>query len=678
MPLKKTVSKCFHAFRAALFAITVVQFSLGGPLAGSLLARDHDHDNGGTDSPIKHVIVLIGENRTFDHLFATYVPKGGESVKNLLSEGIINADGTPGPHFSKAAQFQAVAPFKTSYYSSLDSHEKAPYSILPEPTLNFSPSPATGEPPPFPAALLPELGAIEPSLETADLALLTTGASGAAQTAELPDFDSRIQNFSSLPNGPFPLKGANLPYDSYTGDTTHRLYEMWQQSDCNIRNATRENPSGCLSDLYPFVITSYTSEPDPNSIPVPNQVDDNGGGNSMAFYNMQAGDVPFLKSLADEYSMSDNYHQATMGGTGQNHVLLGSGDSVFWSDGQGNPTTPPSHIANPNPLPGSNNQYTVDINFDGNFTECADSSQPGVEQIRDYLATLPYHPNPNCEKSHYYMVNNNNPGFLPDGTVDTKGIAGGGSIPPSNVRTIGEALNEKGISWAYYGGAYNAAVKLQQLKEAGETTTDPTILIGAAYCNICNFESYTNAIMGDPAQRAAHIKDATDFFAAVDNGTLPAVSFVKPDGLLDGHPASSKEDLFEAMAKKIVDHLTANKELFASTVLFITMDEGGGFYDSGYIQPLDFFGDGPRIPLIAVSPFTRGGHISHTYTDHVSVLKFIERNWDLKPLTGRSRDNFPNPKSDWDNPYVPTNSPAIGDLFDLFDFDHHSGDHDHN
>ena len=64
------------------------------------------------------------------------------------------------------------------------------------------------------------------------------------------------------------------------------------------------------------------------------------------------------------------------------------------------------------------------------------------------------------------------------------------------------------------------------------------------------------------------------------------------------------------MVKKITDHLTANKELFESTVLFITMDEGGGYYDSGYIQPIDFFGDGPRIPLIAVSPFTRGGHIS--------------------------------------------------------------------
>jgi phospholipase C len=174
--------------------------------------------------------------------------------------------------------------------------------------------------------------------------------------------------------------------------------------------------------------------------------------------------------------------------------------------------------------------------------------------------------------------------------------------------------------------------------------------------------------MGDPTQRAAHIKDATDLYAAIQAGTLPAVSFIKPDGLLDGHPASSKVDLLEGMTKKIVDLLQANPELFASTALIVTFDEGGGYYDSGYIQPLDFFGDGPRIPLIVVSPFTRGGHISHTYTDHVSILKFIERNWGLRPLTKRSRDNFPNPVVEDDNPYVPLNSPALGDLFDLFNF----------
>jgi phospholipase C len=658
MHLKDVFAKGLECVKTIFVGITIVQFSFGGLLVGSAEAKEKEKSR--TATPIKHVIVLIGENRSFDHLFATYKPRKGESVKNLLSEGIINSEGTRGPNFSKAAQFQAVAPFRTKYFISLSDSEKAPYTTLPAPTLNFSPSPNTTivgfatEPPPFPTTSTTAfLAGIEPSLETADLGLLTTGASGQDNTFVLPDPDTRVANFDHLQNGPFPLKGANLPYDSYTGDTTHRLFEMWQQSDCNIANATRENPSGCLSDLYPFVITNYTNQID--AFDNPPSIDDNGGGNSMAFYNVQAGDAPVLKRLADEYSMSDNFHQSVMGGTGANHVMLGTGDAIFWSDNNFNATTPPSHIANPDPLPGTDDVYTVDLGFDGNFTECGDTTQPGIKAITDYLASLPYHPDPKCEPGHFYMVNNDNPGFLPDGTVDTANIAKGKSIPPTNVKTVGEALNEKGVSWAYYGGAYAAAV-------AGQP-------IGAAYCNICNFESYATKIMGDTAQRTAHIKDATDFFAAIDNETLPAVSFVKPDGLLDGHPASSKLDLFEGMVKKIVDHLKARPDLFAETALIITWDEGGGYYDSGYIQPLDFFGDGPRIPTIIVSKFTKGGHINHTYTDHVSILKFIERNWGLEPLTGRSRDNLPNPVVDEDNPYVPLNSPAIGDLFDFFHFD---------
>src|SRR5499425_363735 len=111
--------------------------------------NDDKEKNQTTETPIKHLIVLIGENRTFDHLFATYVSPSGDHVRNLLSEGIINADGTPGEHFSKAAQFKAIEPFQTKYFISLGEDDKAPYDTLPKPTLNFSPSPATGEPLPF-------------------------------------------------------------------------------------------------------------------------------------------------------------------------------------------------------------------------------------------------------------------------------------------------------------------------------------------------------------------------------------------------------------------------------------------------------------------------------------------------------------------------------------------------
>jgi phospholipase C len=84
-------------------------------------------------------------------------------------------------------------------------------------------------------------------------------------------------------------------------------------------------------------------------------------------------------------------------------------------------------------------------------------------------------------------------------------------------------------------------------------------------------------------------QDIADFYAAIPAGTLPSVSFVKPDALVDGHPQTSKLDLYEAMLKKVLDTLDANPALKAETALFIIFDEGGGYYDSGFIQPLDFF-----------------------------------------------------------------------------------------
>lgn len=197
------------------------------------------------------------------------------------------------------------------------------------------------------------------------------------------------------------------------------------------------------------------------------------------------------------------------------------------------------------------------------------------------------------------------------------------------------------------------------------------------YCNICNPFQYQKQIMTNDAVRTAQLSDTDELYQDIANGKLPAVSFVKPSGWVDGHPASSKWDLFEGFVRKIVQDVRSQPELWKSTAIFVTADEGGGYYDSGYVQPLDFFGDGTRIPLIVVSPYTKPGHISHSYADHVSLLKFIERNWYLEPVTQRSRDNFPNPTTAAaSGPYVPTNSPAISDLFDLFQFP--QGDHGHD
>jgi phospholipase C len=95
------------------------------------------------------------------------------------------------------------------------------------------------------------------------------------------------------------------------------------------------------------------------------------------------------------------------------------------------------------------------------------------------------------------------------------------------------------------------------------------------------------------------------------------VSYVKPDGAMVGHPASSKRDLFEAFADNILKLAQGNKEQWKDTAIFVTVDEGGGYYNSGFIQPVDFFGTGPRIPMIAVS---RSRHAATSRTATRNIL----------------------------------------------------------
>jgi phospholipase C len=669
----------------ALCSFLSVQLGTVGSSAQQL-AADHQnngakHDRHDTETPIKHVIVIIGENRTFDNIYGTYVPKHGETVSNLLSKGIVNADGSPGWNRGAAEQSRLTTLNPVSYFidtNTLNNSGKTPYSpFLPTPEAGSAPPRAVTHAqflhnpaptaPPFDAQTFSQadLQKISPVLDKHDLPLLTTGFTGLANCtpdpadppSPCPVPDTRVANFNQLPNTVFQITGGHVPYDTYTGDTVHRFFHMWQQSDCSALNATFSDPAGCRNDLYPFVGIARG---------------DDSGGNAMGFYNMQQGDAPLFKRLADEYTMSDNYHQPVMGGTAVQHTMLMTGDQLPWEGGGPFPVQPPvNRIANPTP------KSATDVGFvrDERWTKC-DQSQPGIKPIFDYLKSLFWHPDQtasNCEPGKFYMINNLRPGFLSNGQINTAAINAGTAAPPSTLRTIGDELNDHQVSWAYYGGGFNAA------KRFDNGSTDPTdVLIGTGgdwYCDICNSFQYAKSIMGDPAQRAAHIKDATDFFTDVEQGTLPAVSYVKPDSFDDGHPASSKLNILEALIDRVIDSVKKQDDLFKETAIFVTFDEGGGYWDSGFFQPIDFFGDGPRIPMIVVSPYSRGGHVSHTYADHASVLKFIERNWRLQPVTGRSRDNLPNPIHVKGNPYVPVNMPAIGDLFDMFDFSPGKSDH---
>src|SRR5712671_6974785 len=101
------------------FAVGTSLFALLANLGAPFSAAAEEPKHHKTATPIKHVIVIIGENRTFDHVFATYKPKDGENVSNLLSKHIINPDGTPGPKFSVASQSSSID-------SSADGYQLSP------------------------------------------------------------------------------------------------------------------------------------------------------------------------------------------------------------------------------------------------------------------------------------------------------------------------------------------------------------------------------------------------------------------------------------------------------------------------------------------------------------------------------------------------------------------------
>jgi phospholipase C len=726
MTVKSIASKGVHYLRIGLAGLAMFQFTIAAPFADAASQPQHSPDLATTKTPIKHVIVIIGENRSFDHVFATYVPKSGDGVHNLLSEGIIQLDANkkavPGPNFDKAQQLFATD--TDTFLLSPPTHEY-PKNTLPAPLVGGASGPYGyfSSTPPCPT--LPKLNPAQ-CAEVSEVGLpggygsaLASGGTG--QTSHTPD--ERITDVTSLKAGPFQItNGTTFPYNAYAASPVHRFYQMQQQLNCSLEHANDDNPSGCNGKLFSYVEVTVgagtngtTQAPlcssDGGELPcftynylptIPGANTTGEGSTSLAFYNMQTGDAPYFKSLADQYTLSDNFHQSFLGGTGPNHIMFGHADAIWFSDPDGQPGVPPNNkevftkpykgnpnpdagvvneIEDPNPAPGTNNWYSEDgygnsynsgypppyspnpVSGGGSYSDCSDTSQPGVGPIVSHLKSLGV--DPHCEPGHYYLLNNYNPGWFGNGKnayIDQNPANTPFTIPPSSTPSIGDDLNASGISWKYYGDQWNNYVPDPYQLNYG--TNGPQ---ADEYCNICNPFQYDTAIMSDPNQVAAHIKDVVDLYADIGRGTLPAVSITKPSGYSDGHPASSKLNVFELYTKKIVD-LVENSPYWDDTAIFITFDEGGGYYDSGYVQPLDFFGDGTRIPLLVVSKYSRGGHVTHGYSDHISIDKFIERNWNIGTISYRSRDNFPNPVTKAGNPYVPINGPAISDLFEAFDF----------
>src|SRR4029077_6768520 len=123
---------CWRKLAVSAIALSVM---------GGAATADPDpkgHNGVRTETAIKHVIVVIGENRTFDHVFGTYVPNPSQSILNLLSEGVVQGKGAPGPKFALPPQVTHVP--QSSYYIGVTSTQKTAYSVLPAPTLGGAPN----------------------------------------------------------------------------------------------------------------------------------------------------------------------------------------------------------------------------------------------------------------------------------------------------------------------------------------------------------------------------------------------------------------------------------------------------------------------------------------------------------------------------------------------------------
>jgi len=543
-------------------------------------------------TPIEHLIVIVGENRSFDNLFATYQPKSGQTISNLLSKRIVRPDGMPGKNYHLAEQHIAGS---SNEYSPTP-HVAGSYVSLP---------------PPY-------------------------ASNAFGQRKDIPD--ARFP--AELPNGPFQIS-KYASYGAHTGDPIHRFFQMWQQVD------------GGKNDL--FVWTAETAGTGPSngkSVFKPGQTFQ--GGVAMGFFNMAAGDAPYLRKLSDEYAIGDNYHQFIMGGTTGNYLALTTADVTYFTR-NGKPSAPPAKlIENPDAQPNTNNWYTEDGYQGGSYINCANTNNPGVKGIADLLNRLPYRAfhEGNCEPGTYYMVNNMNPPYSSDGAA--KELGGDKFIlPPQTIPTIGDLLTANKVTWRWYSGGRNDGKN-----------------VDSEYCAMCDTLLYFSSTMLGADK--SNLLDLQQFYVdAQKNETeFPAVSIIAPYDSVSGHPGYAMESSFDELLHGLVEKVRNNSALWKKTAIIVIFDESGGYYDSGYIQAIDFFGDGPRVPLMVISPHAKKGFVDHTYYDHASIMKFIEHNWNLPKLSSRSRDNLPNPVHDTTNKYIPLNRPAIGDLMNTFDFKH--------
>lgn len=357
--------------------------------------------------------------------------------------------------------------------------------------------------------------------------------------------------------------------DDTTGDLVHKFYHHQLQLDDGVLEPK-------LGDNDKFLTWS-----------------DNPG---LVLSFADATELPEGK-LARQYTLLDAFFQSAYGGSFLNHQFLVAAAAPPWLQ-----PIPAGFQSSWDPatLALNDSNLTLDGRFVVNTTYSASSPHPAELDGSPKLLAPINDTDPSA------------PGYTP---------------------TIGDRLDQKHVSWAWYSGGWDDAV-------AGH----PDPLFQFHHQPLAYYRSYADGTPG----RAAHLRDERRLLEDLRKGALPAVVFVKPLGPDNEHPgyaalARGQQHVADLVAE--IQRSTA----WSTTVIVITYDEFGGRWDHVVPPRLDEWGPGSRVPAIVVSPFARRGRVDHTPLETVSILKLIERRFGLAPLSPRDAN------------------PAVGDLGSVLD-----------
>jgi phospholipase C len=215
-------------------------------------------------------------------------------------------------------------------------------------------------------------------------------------------------------------------------------------------------------------------------------------------------------------------------------------------------------------------------------------------------------------------------------------------------------LHKNNVSWAYY-----VFAGTQPDTADDEEMATPKAAQNAATPGIWNPLPYFTTVQAD--NQLGNVRDLAGFFADAKNGTLPAVSWIAPNGRFSEHPPALVSD-GQNYVTNLINAVMSGPD-WDSTAIFLAWDDWGGFYDHVAPPVVDQNGYGLRVPGLVISPYAKRGYIDHQTLSFDAYVKFIEDVFLGSQRLDPATDGRPDPR-----PTVRENVPALGDLTNDFDF----------